>query len=577
VPFALAKTNRRAMLFWLAVGLLFLLCGVLGVLQYRWIGEVSAAARDRLRQSLHANLGRLSADFSAEIASACRAILPANPVADEAVAESEMAARFVEWKKTTRGQMFRRIAVALPRQGSAALRSLDLERAVFETVEWPAEWSIERQRTEARFSSQSRGRGGPPGPPPELQGMTFDFPLFGMGQRGGPANPALRESPSLIFEINAAYASETMLPELLLRHLEPGGSLEYQVLVVSRTVPPQTIYESDPGVKIAGSEDARVALSEPAFDQVFNRGGRGRGPGRLPGPDAGRWLMLVRHRAGSLEAVVARSRGRSLAVTAGVLLLMVASLAALIHYQRSAQRLAELQMEFVTGVSHELRTPLTVIHTAAYNLRGKMAANPAQVEKYGALIQQESGRLKDMVEQVLRFAGANAGQLIRERAPLSIEQLIHESLDANKAFLQGAGCVVEEAIDRDLPPMMGDAFALKQALQNLLQNAAKYGAEGGHWVGVSAHGTGANAARGVEIRVADRGPGIPADEQARIFEPFFRGRRAVQEQVHGTGLGLNLTKRIVEAHGGTIEVHSQPMQGTEFVLRLPAAPEGTAA
>jgi signal transduction histidine kinase len=79
----------------------------------------------------------------------------------------------------------------------------------------------------------------------------------------------------------------------------------------------------------------------------------------------------VRHRAGSLDAAVARARRRNLAVTAGVLLLMAASVSTLIRFTRRAQRLAELQMEFVAGVSHELRTPLTVIHTAAYNLRGK--------------------------------------------------------------------------------------------------------------------------------------------------------------------------------------------------------------
>ena len=72
--------------------------------------------------------------------------------------------------------------------------------------------------------------------------------------------------------------------------------------------------------------------------------------------------------------------------------------------------------------------------------------------------------------------------------------------------------------------------------------------------------------------MADRGPGIPLDEQPHIFDPFFRGRRAVQDQVHGTGLGLNLVKKIVEAHGGSIEVRSEPTKGTDFILRLPAAP-----
>jgi len=78
----------------------------------------------------------------------------------------------------------------------------------------------------------------------------------------------------------------------------------------------------------------------------------------------------------------------------------------------------------------------------------------------------------------------------------------------------------------------------------------------------------------VEIRVADRGPGIPVEEQKHIFDPFFRGQRAVQDQVHGTGLGLNLVKKIVEAHGGTIRVKSEPMKGAEFIVHIPEAAAG---
>jgi signal transduction histidine kinase len=280
--------------------------------------------------------------------------------------------------------------------------------------------------------------------------------------------------------------------------------------------------------------------------------------------------MLVRHRAGSLEAVVARARWRNLAVTAGVLLLMVASVAALVRFTRRAQKLAELQMDFVAGVSHELRTPLAVIHTAAYNLRGGVARDPSQVERYGILIQQESGRLKEMVEQVLQFAGAKAGWVIQKREPVPVEAVI-------EAAIQESRCVVEREIDPGLPSILGDAVALQHVLENLIGNAAKYGKDGGNWIGVFASKTREKEQEMVEIRVADRGPGIPEDEQKHIFEPFFRGRRAVQDQIHGAGLGLNLAKKIVEAHGGSIRVKSEPMKGTEFTVRLPAAPAGAPA
>ena len=540
--------RRRAVLSWLFVGALLVLCGVLGVLQYRWIGEVSLAARDRLRGSLQASLDRLSADFNSEIAEACRALVPANSTPDPHAAETEFAARFEQWKRTARnGQLFRAFAIAQPQ-----LRRLNLQTGVFETTEWPAQWNAIRER-----------RLGPPGPPPEDDGPAFELPLFGMPPRGAP-------STDLIFELNLPYVRDVMLPELIARHL---GS-DYQVEVIPRASPPSVVYQSDPAAPqpAAATADASAGLFEVRFDQIFRPdgpgGGRGPGGGQRGGP--GRWQMFVRHRSGSLEAVVAQARWRNLAVTAGVLLLMVASVAALVRFTRRAQKLAELQMDFVAGVSHELRTPLAVIHTAAYNLRGAVAQNPSQVERYGVLIQRESGRLKELVEQVMQFAGAKAGWVIQEPEPLPVEAVI-------EAAIAESQCAVEKKIDPGLPPVLSDPVTLQHALQNLIGNAAKYGTDGGNWIGVFASQTRDKDRAVVEIRVADRGPGIPLDEQQHIFEPFFRGRRAVENQIHGAGLGLNLAKKIVEAHGGAIHVKSEPMKGTEFIVRLPAAPTGASA
>src|SRR5205085_2085555 len=148
-----------------------------------------------------------------------------------------------------------------------------------------------------------------------------------------------------------------------------------------------------------------VNLFDIGFTQFFPRpgpegfGGPGLGAGLIP--EAGRWQLLVRHRSGSLEAVVAQARWRNLIVTAGVLMLMIAAVGALMRFTERAQKLADLRMDFVTNVSHELRTPLTVIHSAAYNLRAGLT-NPGQMESYGALIEAESGRLKGLIEQVLQ-------------------------------------------------------------------------------------------------------------------------------------------------------------------------------
>ncbi len=568
---------RPAVLQGLFVTALIVLCGVLGALQYRWIGEASEAARHRLQAGLEANLARLSRDFNADLAAAGREIMPAGQPETVEELQQEVAARYQARMAIAReARSFSRVAIAVPQDGSARLRIFDPSQAAFASASWPEEWQAVRRRIEFRLNRA----GGPPRPDDLPPGSAvFEVPVFTPpSQPGGPL--ARRELAWVIFELNVAYVRETLLPELIARHLEAGGGLEYQVAVITRSEPPQTIYESAPGAaRIGATADAAFPLLDPQIDNLYRRGGgrvpgdgRGRAGDGAPGkPDTGRWVILARHRAGSLEAVVARARMRSLAVTAGVLLLLVLTLGALVRFTRSSQRLADLQMNFVAGVSHELRTPLTVIHTAAYNLRGRVAQNPAQVERYGEVIQKESGRLKELVEQILQFASANAGRVIHEREPIAAGRLIEEALELSRPVIQAAGCTVEKSIEPGLPPVLADALALNHALQNLIANAVKYGAGQERWIGIFA----ANAAGprpAVEIRVADHGPGIPAEEQKHIFDPFFRGRRALDEQIHGTGLGLNLVRKIVDAHGGSIRVRSEEGRGAEFIVLIPAAP-----
>jgi signal transduction histidine kinase len=248
----------------------------------------------------------------------------------------------------------------------------------------------------------------------------------------------------------------------------------------------------------------------------------------------------------------------------------MASMGALVRYTRRAQHLADLQMQFVAGVSHELRTPLTVMKTAGHNLQGKMSADPARVQRYGALIEQESGKLTAVVEQVLRFANVNAGRVIGAREPVSVAQLIAEALDADKKIIQESNCRVETEIAPDLPAVLGDRNTLRHALQNLITNAAKYGRDG-EYIRIFAGMGDTHGERSVEVRIEDRGPGIPASELKQIFQPFYRGRRAVEDQIHGTGLGLCLAKKIIEAHHGEIGVASEEGRGSRFIVRLPVA------
>ena len=599
------KTQQRAWLSWASVGLLAVLCGWLAVLQNRWIQEISLAQRERLQQQLQAELNRLSRDFNSEITRACTALLPSGAQIEQLGREKAYAAQYLQWRES-HDHMFNRIALAVPQDGSLAVSFLNLDSGQFAPGEWPAAWSGMREQMMARLN------GAPLAPITPSDSALIDLPRFTRMERGsdlaapgsrargprfgrmndgnipGPQRP--REQEWLLLELNLNYVRDAMLPELLQRHLGGGvpGKMDYQAEVVANADPSRVIFSTHAAKdRNFGSADASVNLFEINYSAF--RGGRSgeagfRGRFRdqserrfpLPMPPAdpvrGRWRLLVRHQAGSLEAVVARARWQNFAISAGILLLILATITALVRFSRKSQQLAEQQMNFVAGVSHELRTPLTVIRTAAFNLRGKLATRPDQVERYGKLIQDESEKLAALVEQVLRFASARAGHLIRAREPVAMEALIEDGLRSSRAALGGASLIVEKQLEPGLPLVLADELAMKHALQNLIENALKYGTEGNNWIGVFASAISDESGPAVEIRVADRGPGIPLEEQEHIFEPFFRGQRAVQDQVHGTGLGLNLVKKIVEAHGGTIRVHSEPMKGTEFVVRIPAAP-----
>lgn len=565
-------SRRNGWLPWASVALLAALCGVLAVLQYQWIGEISGAERKNLESTLHDGLDSLRLDLNEQVAAAEVALQPTQFQVEELGREAAYTSQYLRWKDL-RKPLFRHIALAVPDGNRLVLSSLDLATGSLAESKWPADW----RGMQARLIERLRRE--PVGPADEAsEPFLLEVPRFG-------APPRTREQEWMILELDTDYARRILLPGLLARHLNGYGA----EVVMARD--PSVVIFRTPGLPIGGSADASVTLlgagfGTPPLALRIEQSGRfpggpgpmrfGRGPGggfvaagpppRLPSFATGPWLLRVRHEAGSLEALVTQTRRRNLAVSGGLLLLILATVVLLVRLSRRAQQLAELQINFVAGVSHELRTPLSVIRTAAYNLRGRLAHRPEQVEQYGELIQGESEKLGRLIEQILQFASAKAGHVIRRREAVAIEAIMDQSLASSKAAGGNPEVIFEKHIAPDLPDVFADESALKQAIQNLVDNAIKHGTRKLPWVSVSA----SLVKDEVEIAVADRGPGIPLEEQQRIFEPFFRGTRALADQVHGTGLGLDLVKRIVEAHGGTVRVESEPGKGTTFFVRLPA-------
>lgn len=388
-----------------------------------------------------------------------------------------------------------------------------------------------------------------------------------------------------VMELNQPYIREQILPGLVRRHFSNTEAStdtdRYWVAVTEVERPEVVLYRSDAAapVDVEKADATELLLGRGGFGRGgFGPGGFGAGrPGEGPrrearagdGESFGRWRLLVQHESGSLEAAVGYLRRRNLAISFGVLAMLSVSIALLTVTSRRAQTLARQQMEFVAGVSHELRTPVAVIRSAGENLSQGVVGSADRVKQYGQVIEGEARRLGEMVERVLQYAGIESGLGFGARAPLAPAELI-EAAVKSEATLADAGLHVQREIASDLPPVVGDAAALRSAVQNLLANAVKYGGRD-RWVGIRAEHVRERRRSEVRITVSDHGPGIPADELPHIFDPFYRGADALTRQVHGNGLGLSLVRRIITAHGGRVSVSTRAGAGSAFAISLPAA------
>src|SRR6185295_882519 len=273
--------------------------------------------------------------------------------------------------------------------------------------------------------------------------------------------------------------------------------------------------------------------------------------------------VRAQYRRGSLESIVASSRRRNLAISAGVLGLLGAAFLLVMTAAQRQRRLARQQMEFVASVSHELRTPLAVICSAGENLADGVVADAAQIKTYGSLIETEGRRLADMVERVMEFAGIGSGAPMRLRRDVDASKVIADAVSGVSAEARDRGVTITVHAGGALPPVEADADALRSALQNIVGNAVKYRPSGGV-VDVTAQGHDGI----VRICVADRGIGIDAADVPHIFKPFYRCRRAIDSQVRGSGVGLSVVQHIIAAHHATIAVDSRVGEGTTVTVEL---------
>jgi signal transduction histidine kinase len=283
-----------------------------------------------------------------------------------------------------------------------------------------------------------------------------------------------------------------------------------------------------------------------------------------------RWRLALYQPPGLSPRETIRRQVMIFTAAFGVLIaIIVAGIATTWRLMRRETEMARLKSDFVANVSHDLKTPLSVIRMFGETLEMGRVTGEAQRQEYYRVITRESERLSRLIDNVLDFSRIEGGRRRYEMAPAPVEPLIRETVEAFGYALAQQGFKVEVHVAPDLGEATMDGDAVGQALGNLVDNAIKYSGER-RVVRIDAAVAGGQLA----IAVADEGVGIPRDEQARIFEKFYRVGRSETQGRRGSGVGLALVRHVAEAHGGRVTVESEPGRGSRFTLWIPLADLG---
>jgi signal transduction histidine kinase len=237
---------------------------------------------------------------------------------------------------------------------------------------------------------------------------------------------------------------------------------------------------------------------------------------------------------------------------------------------KELQESDRLRAEFVQNMSHELRTPLTFVRGyVELLLEGRLGPLTEQQKQGLGIVAQRTKTIIELVNDILALQRVERGEL--QFAPLSMEELARSAIEGAEASARQGGLKLVPDFQPELPPVMGDRARLDQVFNNLIGNALKFSPETGGTITVRLR----RVDGFVRVDVVDQGIGIAGNHLARIFERFYQVDGSSKRRYGGTGLGLAIVKEIVDAHGGTVTVESEPNVGSTFSFTVPVVPEQT--
>lgn len=614
--------KRSRFQIFLVVGLLALL-SVLAVLQFIWLGQISEAEKDRMTRRLQTDTERFGEDFNREIQGAYF-----NFQLDESAWQKkdwgQFNGRLDFWrKKTTYPELIKDFYYFENKPDANVVRFDPVSRE-FVQANWTDELkNIKTAAPEEKIFEPTDEEHLALVMPIYQAEQTFDRIMIRKdkiiaGQGNIPPEPTKVDLPEkkgfLVIYLDEAVIKNQILPNLLQKYfpekdfnlavVSKNGQKIFQTQEVAAAdssvnlfdlAPNNLIFFANPDIlpRTRNAETKGVVINQSVQSRSFTTLTTEPGSAdKLPRkqafgsstfkfemkdgdnprtfiqatdrPQDGNWTLNVQHSAGSLDKYIVQTRNKNLAVSFGILSLLAISIILIFVSAYRAKVFAQRQIDFVSSVSHEFRTPLAVIYSAGENLADGVAREEIQVSRYGNLIKNEGKKLSAMVEQILEFAGANSGKKKYDFRMQRVETIVESALEECQALIVEKGFILERDIAENLPFVKADTNALGQAIQNLIFNSLKY-SNGEKFIKITAKNGGGR----VKIAIEDKGIGISPYDLKHIFEPFYRAKTVVDEQIHGNGLGLSLVKETVEAHGGKISVESEIGNGSKFTIDLP--------
>lgn len=603
------RTMKRSWITYLIIAGVAGLIVLLGGLQYRWLSQISESDGDKARTRVKEQTDRFAMDFNREIQNSYFNF-QTDAETWKAKDWNEFGKRYEYWKKNSQYPDLVTDFYFFETKADTRPLHYDVASQAFVEVDETPELAAVRAKAVDLNNFK----------PVDAESMTLLLPVHDGSKKEvhmrmrmpspepGPVVKLPERYGCLVIKLDPAVIKEKILSDLTAKYFgdnefnvavsDKAGNAVFQSLSSEATDATAPLFELTPdnfvfysnkdtmsaigGLKKMDAKIINSHVESRTFSRVESVGDsngtvkielKSDAPPRtsvftatttINGAASNPWTLLVQHSSGSLDGFIASTLRRNLAIGFGILFLLAAAVGAIVISSMRARSLAQRQIDFVSSVSHEFRTPLAVIYSAGENLADGVAKETAQVSRYGDLIKGEGRKLSSMVEQILEFAGANAGRRRFNLTPTSVDEVVESAVAGSRSLVGERAFEIETDIANGLPTIRADKAALSQAVENLVANSIKY-CNGDAWLRVSA----SNGDGVVKITVEDRGIGISKSDLRQIFEPFYRSKEVVDAQIHGNGLGLSLVKQIAKAHGGRVRATSELGKGSKFTIEIP--------